>query len=329
MIQQYIYRAICLLIIALIGANTTIAQQLPQFTSITINPYLINPALAGTQDFIHLQAGYRTQWTGFEDAPQTAYFSGHATLNRSAVGSRIPSVTNASRTSVGAVLIHDQTGPLTQNSFAATFAYNFALSNSGWRLSAGLNGGFKSFSYKPEGYTDNLVHQDDATIMSSTNTTVLNLSAGLWLYHDHFFIGASSIQLFDTDYEQLNATGGLTPGSAFLRHYFYMAGIKANLSRDVHLVPSVLVKTVEGAPISYDINAKLVIANQYWMGGSYRKEDSFAVFGGLLIKDRIELTYSFDLVYSKIRNGAASSNEIHIGYRLFHRSQVVCPGKFW
>ena len=317
------------LLISILTIITLKAQQLPQYTSITINPYLINPALAGTQDFIHLQAGYRSQWTGFEDAPQTAYFSGHATLSQKTIGSQNSRLANASRTSLGLVLVHDQTGPLKQNSIAGTFAYNFALTDAGWRLSAGVNGGFKSYSYNPDGYTDNLLHEDDATIFSSMNSNVLNISAGLWLYNDHFFAGASSFQLFNNENRQANQNDGMVAASSFLRHYFFMAGIRADLSLDVHLVPSLLIKMTEGAPLSYDFNTKLVVQEKYWLGGSYRRDDSLAAFGGLLINDRLELTYSFDLVLSKIRNAAAGSNEIHVGYRLFHQPKVVCPSKFW
>ncbi len=218
---------------------------------------------------------------------------------------------------------------MTQNSVAATFAYNVALSNTGWRVSAGINGGMKSFTYNPDGYTENLLHSDDNTLLSYMNQNVVQFSAGLWLYNDRFFAGASSLQMFNADQKSFQQGEGMTPGSTFLRHYFYTMGIKANLSLDIFLVPSVLVKTVEGAPVSFDLNAKMVVSNKYWLGGSYRREDSFALFGGLLIKNRLELTYSFDLILSKIRNGTAGSSEIHIGYRLFHHPEVVCPSKFW
>ena len=322
-----LHSIICCTLLFTLSICPLSAQQLPQYTSISINPYLINPALAGTEDFIHLQAGYRSQWTNFEDAPITAYFSGHANLSKPPKNKNVPKLANKSRISVGLNLLNDQTGPLNQSHAAASFAYNFALNAKGWRLSMALDGGIRGFTYNPSGYTDDLLHQDDAILLGPINKNLLNLAAGFWLYNDRYFAGVSSFQLYNTD--GIGDNSDIIPNSAFLRHFYYMAGFKTDLGLNTYLVPSFLLKSVAGAPLSYEINTKLVIDERYWLGGNYRKEDSFAVFGGLLIKDRLELTYAYDLTLSKIRYASAGSHEIHLGYRIFHRDGVVCPGRFW
>ncbi|WP_020568365.1 PorP/SprF family type IX secretion system membrane protein [Neolewinella persica] len=303
------------------------AQQLPQYTQFSLNPFLVNPALAGTEDFIDLRAGYRSQWSGFKDAPQTAYFSAHSSLNPVRRGYGKQAAT-ASRTAVGMTLSHDKTGPLKQSNGSLTFAYNFALNRHGLRASFGLNGGIKGFSFNPEGYTDHVLDPDDPTIQQSVGKVLLDLGAGVWLYNEEFFAGASSSQLFNPDYEAGGTAGEFAPETALLRHYFVMAGVKLKLGYEAFLVPSVLVKQVAGAPISYELNAKVMLQDRYWLGGNYRHEDSFAVFGGLLLNDRVSVSYSFDLVLSKIRTAAAGSNEIHVGYRIFSEG-VVCPNRFW
>ena len=230
---------------------------------------------------------------------------------------------------LGIFLSNDQTGPLEQSTGALTFAYNFPLNQNDLRLSFGMNAGVKRFTYDPEGHTDNLLHTNDPAVQQLISKSLLNFSAGFWLYDEQFFAGLSSFQLFNTAQSDPNFGLELTSGDVFLRHYYAMLGYKLEMGPDAHLVPSVLVKAVQGAPISYDLNAKLVFADQYWLGGSYRREDSFAFFGGLLINQRLEMTYSFDLVLSKIRNAAAGSNEIHLAYRLFHNADVICPSRFW
>ena len=328
---RYILKTNILILFTLgISIYKSNAQQLPHYTSISINPYMVNPAVAGTEDFIHLQAGYRSQWTNFEDAPQTTYFSGHTTLSKRVLNQNYTRTANASRTSLGLVLVKDQTGPLSQSKAEASFAYNFALTPEGWRLSIGLNAGFQGFAYRPDGYTEKLLDQDDPTISAAINKDLLSLAGGFWLYNDHLFVGASSFQLFNSNYDGFGNNSDVVPNTSFLRHYFYMAGFKANLGPDVFLTPAILIKSVNGAPISYDLNAKLVISDKYWLGGNYRKEDSFAAFGGFLIKNKLELTYSFDLVLSKIRNTSAGGHEIHLGYRIFPFPEVVCPSsRFW
>ncbi len=308
---------------------TLFAQQLPQYTQFVINPSLVNPAIAGTEDFVHLQAGYRSQWSGFEGAPQTTYFSGHSTLNNRQIAAHKNRRISGSRVSMGLLLTNDKTGPLEQNTGALTFAYNFPLNGQGLRLSFGLNAGLKRFTYDPEGYTDHILHQDDPAIQQVISKSLLNFSAGTWLYDKNFFAGVSSFQLFNMDHSDQDFALEITSSQVFLRHYNAMLGFNVNMGGGLNLIPSVLLKMVAGAPISYDLNAKFVVADQYWLGGSYRRDDSFAFFGGLLINNRIELSYSFDLLFSKIRTAAAGSNEIHVGYRLFHGDPVSCPKMFW
>lgn len=326
--MRLFYRIYILALFSVYGFTCVNAQQLPQYTQFSINPYLLNPAIAGTEDFVDLRAGYRSQWSGFKDAPQTAYFSAHSSLNpvRAGYGKRS---TNRSRVAVGLALSHDKTGPLKQSNGSFTFAYNFALNRHGLRASFGLNGGIKGFSFNPEGYTDNVPDQNDPSIQQSVSNILLDLGAGIWVYNDNFFVGGSSFQLFNPDYAAEGTIGEFVPGSALLRHYFLMAGVNLKVGYEASLVPSVLVKQVAGAPVSYEANAKLMLKNRYWMGGNYRHEDSFAVFGGLMLNDNISLSYSFDLVLSKIRSAAAGSNEIHVGYRIFHDSGVACPARFW
>lgn len=308
---------------------TLFAQQLPQYTQFVINPYLVNPAIAGTEDFVHLQAGYRSQWSGFEGAPQTTYFSGHSTLNNRKIAEHKNRLISGSRVSMGLLLTNDKTGPLEQNTGALTFAYNFPLNGQGLRLSFGLNAGLKRFTYDPEGHTDHILHQDDPAIQQLISKSLLNFSAGTWLYDKNCFAGLSSFQLFNMDHSDQDFALEITSGNVFLRHYNAMLGFNLNMGEGLNLVPSVLLKMVAGAPISYDLNAKLVIADQYWLGGSYRRDDSFAFLGGLLINNRLELSYSFDLLFSNIRTAAAGSNEIHVGYRIFHGAPVSCPKMFW
>ncbi|NRB47496.1 MAG: type IX secretion system membrane protein PorP/SprF [Saprospiraceae bacterium] len=318
-----------LVIIPFCFLQNLLAQQLPHYTLFSINPYQINPRVAGTEDFIYLQAGHRSQWSGFEGAPSTTYFSGHTTLNHRGIRYRQRRKVTGSRVALGLLLSNDQTGPLEQSTGALTFAYNFPLTQNDLRLSFGMNAGLKRFTYNPEGHTDNLLHGNDPAVQQLISKSLLNFSAGFWLYDENFFAGLSSFQLFNTATSDPNFGLELTAGDVFLRHYYAMLGYKLEMGPDAHLVPSVLVKAVQGAPLSYDLNAKLVFADQYWLGGSYRREDSFAFFGGLLINQRFELTYSFDLVLSKIRNAAAGSNEIQLAYRLFHNADVICPSRFW
>ena len=77
----------CLIAVSMQG------QQLFQSTQFFTNPYPINPALAGSEDFIDIKAGHRSQWAGFQDsneealglgnvAPTTTYLTAHSAIGK-------------------------------------------------------------------------------------------------------------------------------------------------------------------------------------------------------------------------------------------------------
>ena len=47
------------------------SQQDPNFTLYNFNMNVINPAIAGSNEFQALSIGYRSQWIGLSDAPNT------------------------------------------------------------------------------------------------------------------------------------------------------------------------------------------------------------------------------------------------------------------
>src|SRR6202035_3990251 len=51
------------------------AQQKPQYTQYVFNNYLLNPAVAGIENYTDVKAGYRSQWTGLQGAPVTSYLT--------------------------------------------------------------------------------------------------------------------------------------------------------------------------------------------------------------------------------------------------------------
>ena len=60
--------------------NVSLAQQLPQFTSYQLSPFLYNPSFAGVDGTTQLNAVIRNQWSGVREAPQTDVISGYGLL---------------------------------------------------------------------------------------------------------------------------------------------------------------------------------------------------------------------------------------------------------
>lgn len=55
--------------------QVTHAQQQPHYTQYIMNPFIINPALAGIENYWDLRFSHRHQWVGMKGAPVTTYMT--------------------------------------------------------------------------------------------------------------------------------------------------------------------------------------------------------------------------------------------------------------
>ncbi|MEY3249463.1 MAG: hypothetical protein RL742_1506, partial [Bacteroidota bacterium] len=58
------------------------AQQLPQYSLYMLNPYALNPAVAGTENTLILNGVYRQQWSDLRGAPVGQTLNAHLPVYR-------------------------------------------------------------------------------------------------------------------------------------------------------------------------------------------------------------------------------------------------------
>jgi type IX secretion system PorP/SprF family membrane protein len=104
--------------------------------------------------------------------------------------------------------------------------------------------------------------------------------------------------------------------------YFVTGGVKLFLTDDITLLPSFLIKEIKPTPLTYDINAKISFQDKFWIGGSYRHDDSFGVLAGLNISSFINVGYSYDITTSALNTVSNGTHEIVIILLLNNRYNV-------
>jgi type IX secretion system PorP/SprF family membrane protein len=102
------------LLILMLAAVESSAQQDAQYTQYMYNTININPAYAGSRGALSLFGLYRTQWVGLDGAPETSSFSINTPINNSRVG-------------VGLSLVNDKIGPTNENNISADVSYTYRL----------------------------------------------------------------------------------------------------------------------------------------------------------------------------------------------------------
>lgn len=327
----------------MITFGSAFGQQKPQYTQYILNNYIINPALTGIESYIDLKAATRQQWTGLQNAPKTSYLTAHMPIGKSndwgsstsfsmvgenPLGRSFKDDYQASEPhhGIGINAVVDETGPLSNTTFNLSYAYHIGLAPK-LNLSVGVAAGVSRVSLNTADIT--LENPNDQAIANSGTINRLkpDVNLGIWLYSVDFFAGASVQQLLPqtlsfSDNSSYN-TGKTIP------HLFVTAGYRFWLSDDITIVPSIMVKSVNPAPLSLDFNTKISFRDKIWIGGAYRKDDSFSGLVGFNVGSLFNLGYSYDFTTSALNTVSRGSHEIVLGLLLNNRYQVTCPQRLW
>jgi type IX secretion system PorP/SprF family membrane protein len=332
-------RVLCLLIVLITGIQLACAQQKPQYTQYVFNNLLLNPAVSGIENYTDVKAGYRSQWTGLQGAPVTSYLTVDAPLGDKfiqgdatafpAEGGENPSsrlytqnyMAAEPHHGIGFMIVSDQAGPINQTNIDATYAYHLGLTDR-LNLAVGVQGGVNHVILNTSQIT--LENPFDPAIANGNNSQWKpDLGAGIWLYSSDYYFGASVQQLLP---ENLYfSTNNAYNQSKTVPQYFVTAGVKLFLTDDITLLPSFLIKEINPTPLTYDINAKISFRDKFWIGGSYRRDDSFGVLAGINISSFINIGYSYDITTSALNTVSNGTHEIVISLLLNNRYKVTCP----
>jgi type IX secretion system PorP/SprF family membrane protein len=322
------------------------AQQTPQSTQYMVNPYLYNPALAGSEDFIDIKAGYRDQWSGFENAPRTMYLSAHAPIKEHTM--RHGKNDHKAYPGIGGYVMMDETGPISNLRMNASFSYNIPLTNGKWfgalhhsdgiRLTLGMSLGVNQYKIDGSKLVNRGPNGDtpiDDPILSGGDMTQMSPDAsfGAWLYFgEKYYVGVAANQILNSkvEFDGLKSTNAKEVGS-LQPHFNAVAGLKQEIGYDLYVLPSFMVKWVSGAPIAWDLNCRIDYQDRYFGGITYRYEDAVALIAGLVLgkQKNIEFAYSYDITTSDINNYSNGSHEVTVGYRILPKVHFRNPSDTW
>ncbi len=303
----------------------SLAQQRPQYTQYMINPFLLNPAVSGTEDYADIRAGYRKQWAGFNGSPQTMYLSAHTNIGKHLVTNNRSRNKKNGFHGVGGIVTRDAIGPTTTTTFSLAYSYHLKLTKKVF-ASLGASGGFNQFTVDASKFQTADATVNDPLISNSMSKTGLgDITVGAWVYSDKFYAGASIAQVAPS----IQFTNNSLENYTLTHHYFIMAGYRIPLGYDFTFIPSFCIKGASPAPMSFDINAKVRYKDFLWAGVSYRNRDAVAGMVGVIINNMFDISYSYDYITSDINKYTGGSHEIVVGYRLRSQGRVICPSNFW
>ncbi len=292
----------------LIGSSDVIAQQDAMYSQYMFNPFVINPGYAGSRESISAVLLYRDQWLGLNGAPTTQTFSIHAPFS-------------AKKMAVGLSVINDKIGPTNSTAAFGTYAYHLRLGPG--KLAFGLRGGL----YSTRLDRDQLEYKDPTdkfNAMGTVTSSVPSFDFGMYYYTKKFYTGLSATHLSQ---EKIGFNDYPEEAELFLRrHYMLAVGGAIELSENVVFKPSMLLRSVEAAPASVDINASFLFRKVFWLGVSARSSNGMVLMTEYNITDYLRVGYAYDMVFSPLRRFNSGSHELFVGFDFnISKTQIISP----
>lgn len=329
-----------------------VAQQRPYYTQYILNNYILNPAVAGIENYWDVKASHRHQWVGINGAPVTTYFTIQGPLSKNSTGRQNPTTVRTPGENprghvfmeeyqstdphhgVGLTVLNDRTGPINRFSLQGTYAYHVPL-NDRVSLSGGLSVGIQNVTLRTNELDFGEAYPVDPVVSGSAyiNNIRPDISLGVMAYSAQWFAGVGVQQIVPSKISfndgKLSGDSVTVLNGKLIPHMFFQAGYRILLGEDMSLLPSLTAKYVNPVPLSFDINVKLQYRDLIWAGVSARPDDGFAAMMGVNLNSSINVGYSYDYTTTMLNTVSKGTHEIVIGFLLGNKYGDWCPRNVW
>ena len=286
----------------LLMSGSVVAQQDPQVTQYMYAGTFYNPAFAGKELGFHFSALHRSQWQGYTTslgtggAPTTQLITAQGRLKSKNIG-------------YGFTVVNDQIGAASNLEINLQGSYHKKINRT--QLSFG---GYVGMSSSSLDYGELvLINPEPGLPQSGTESQLaLDFGAGIVLDRGGFYAGLSARHLNQPSFD----FGEGSYANRLQMHNYVLLGYRLRPMGQLRVEPSILLKTIGGHTLSYDVSVIATLQNRINAGVAYRGEESVSlILGYSLLKDNsLKLGYAFDLVIGGVEAKAPTSHEILLRY---------------
>lgn len=273
------------------------AQEAPLYSQYFTNPFLYNPAFAGTDGHAALFLTHRRQWAGVEGAPTSYVLSLHSPLSKTM--------------SAGVQLRSESRGVLRSSLAMATVGYTAHFAEKHF-LRMGLAVGA---SHHTADFTEATEAQQPYLATWANKATRFEAAFGMNYHFKHFNLGLSLPQLtaqkvISSDAQQLFEFSPLEQWIGTASYYAELVPEKVDLE------PLLIAQKVGEEKIRYEAGAVLYLNKTLWAGGTYRYQYGATGLLGINLKPGISLGYAYEFANNIVGNWLHSTHELQLKLRL-------------
>ncbi|RKF04785.1 type IX secretion system PorP/SprF family membrane protein [Tenacibaculum lutimaris] len=307
--------SILLLIIA--SVNVCFSQQDAQYTQYMYNTQIINPGYIGSKNALGFGLLYRTQWAGFDGAPNTGTFTFNTPLGL------------LKRNAIGLSIVNDRIGPSNETGITIDYAYSLLLSGNS-RISFGIKGGLSILDVD---YTKlNIYDENDWQFAENIDKKVQpQIGAGIYYNDDKLYLGLSVPNFFNSKHYNANNTNNSNEDAIAIErlHYFFIAGYVFDINESIRFKPATMLKWVNGSPFQVDVSANFLFNNKFTLGASYRWDAAISAMAGFQISEQFFLGVGYDFQTTDIQDHSNGSYEFFLKFDLFNNPERILTPRFF
>ncbi|MGV3538298.1 MAG: type IX secretion system membrane protein PorP/SprF [Rufibacter sp.] len=315
-------RVLIAIVTMLAAGSNLLAQHRPQFSQYIFNQLVINPAYAGTKEFVTVNAFHRQQWNGMFGGPELRGAPNTQTFS-------VDGLTRNNRIGLGFHATRDEIGAQNRKNLTVDAAVKLPLSESSV-LSVGLAAGVSHFAVDGTKLVTANPEIDDPAVINAqkARTWSPNVNMGVFFHTERFYVGVSVTDLIGID-KDINYDPE--------RHYFLTTGYVADLGENFKFKPSIMLKDNFDGPSNVDFNAFFLFKERIWLGASYRTamyifendfegtglsaKDAIVAMTDIYITPRFRFGYAYDFTLHSTLNDL-STHEISIGYSFLRKQET-------
>jgi type IX secretion system PorP/SprF family membrane protein len=281
-----------------------VAQDEATFNHYIVNPVLVNPAFTGNDDKYHVFGHYRTQWTGFANAPQTYALSVNGPL--------------ADKVGIGAMILSEHYGLTNRLRGQLSYAYHYKSEKQGFQAGFGFSTEFHRTSLDNSVLTNGFYEGGDRLVDANIkNVTIFDATMGGYVVlNNKFTFHVASPNLVRARLGQIEDTAKAE--KTFLRQFILGATYKSVLSDKLTIEPSIQMRRVYQAPFEVEMNLMARFMEERFSAGLYFRPGTSGAMGLTMgIKESFfQIYYTYNASISEFKSYSQQGHEITLGITL-------------
>jgi type IX secretion system PorP/SprF family membrane protein len=285
------------------------SQQEGMFTQYMVNPSFFNPAYTVTKNSPSFYIQQRQQWDELEGSPKTDFFS-----------YQHPSIFE--NLGFGLNIMNDKLGPVNEFNASIDFSTLVRVSDK-WNTSVGLKLSYNNLSVNFN--LLNIYNPTDPYFQSNIeNLSYFNIGIGFFIHNETTYFGFSSPSILKQNYFENDS---FLYKASDEQHYYLTAGHVINLSVNIKLKPSFIIRHVSDLPMQYDLSLNTFFYDKFILGTSYRLNSSLSAMAGFYLSKSLLIGYSHDSETNRLKNFAGNNSEFFLKWEI-RPKEIINPRFF-